>query len=82
MAVLDGSGKLRGSAGSGGSDGLFDVVVDLVSLDVFVSGDAVHDSDQFLRIHVFLLFSFSTEHIERTKKAKQKRPAKIWRPSA
>ena len=53
-----------------GGDGLLDVVVDLVALDIFVAGDSIHDSDQFLRIHDY----------SRTKFLKQKRPAKFGGP--
>src|SRR5207248_1574225 len=34
-----------------GCDGLLDVRIDLLTLDVLVTSDAVNDSDQFLWIH-------------------------------
>src|SRR5208282_3178762 len=34
-----------------GGDGLLDVVVDLLALDVLVSSDAIDDADEFLLIH-------------------------------
>ena len=34
-----------------GSDGLFDIIINLVALDVLVSRDAIDDSYQLLRIH-------------------------------
>ena len=60
-----------------GGDGLLDVVVDLVALDVFVASDAIDDSDQFLRIHDFTRYLPFLELIQfPTKKAGQtRRPA-------
>jgi hypothetical protein len=56
-----------------GSHGLFDVVVDLISLDIFITSDTVDDADEFLRIHKSALYLVVEIFLTPTKKAVRNR---------